>query len=87
MVVHGRPGFRLTQSGESGVGLNGAYLSNHSIIYLKYVLAKDKRYRDSRRALIRPTGGLWINRRTGFGWSYMADPVSDSRRAKNREWV
>ena len=54
MVVHGRPGFRLTQSEESGVGLNGAYLSNHSIIYLKYVLAKDKRYRDSRRALIRP---------------------------------
>ena len=35
MVVHGRPGFRLTQSEESGVGLNGAYLSNHSIIYLK----------------------------------------------------
>ena len=56
MVVHGRPGFRLTQSEESGVGLNGAYLSNHSIIYLKYVLAKDKRHRDSRRALIRPKG-------------------------------
>ena len=54
MVVHGRPGFRLTQCEESGVGLNGAYLNNHSIIYLKHVLAKDKRYRDSRRALIRP---------------------------------